>query len=339
MRGVRFLGDRRVVVATFPHPQPGPGEVVVEMRAAGLCGSDLHHFRLPAASGEVPAVIVGHEPCGVVVEVGDGVRDVRAGARVVVNHHYGCGACLHCRDGSPKYCTGPHGTYGFSDDGADGEYMLAHATALAPLPDALSFEDGAAAACGAGTAFAALRRLQLAGGEAIAIFGQGPVGLTATLLAGAMGARVIAVDVIDERLALARASGADDVVDARSGDAAEAVRALTSGCGAAATLDCSGSSPGRVAALDAVALRGRVCFVGVGPPTEFDVSEVIIGKELTCHGSWTFTSSGLIDCMAFLAERELPLASIVSHRFAIERAGEAFALFDGGRTGKCLFVL
>ena len=83
-------------------------------------------------------------------------------------------------------------------------------------------------------------------------------------------------------------------------------------------------------------MRGRVCFVGVGPPTAFDVSEVIIGKELTCYGSWTFTSSGLSECMAFLAERAVPLANLVTHRFPLEQAPEAFTLFEGGRTGKCM---
>jgi L-iditol 2-dehydrogenase len=336
MKGVYFLGERQADVKTVPDPEAGPGEVVIEMRSAGLCGSDLHHFR--AAPADVPTVIVGHEACGVVVEVGDGVNGVAPGTRVVVNHHHGCGLCLHCRIGSPKYCSGPHGTYGGTHDGADGDYMVAQATAVVPLPDALSFEDGAAAACGAGTAFTALARLQVSGRDTIAIFGQGPVGLTATLLAHAMGARVIAVDVVEERLALAAANGAAAVIDASAADAAEAVHALTAGRGADATLDCSGSSAGRVAALDAVDLRGRVCFVGVGPPTEFDVSEVIIGKELTCHGSWTFTTTGLIECMDFLAERAVPLANLVTHRFPLERAAEAFSLFDGGRTGKCMFV-
>ena len=93
---------------------------------------------------------------------------------------------------------------------------------------------------------------------------------------------------------------------------------------------------GRVAAIDAAAIRARVCFVGVGPPTAFDVSDVIIGKELTCHGSWTFSGSVLRECLTFLAERSVPLANLVTHRFPLERAPEAFTLFEAGRTGKCM---
>lgn len=336
MKGVRFLGDRRVVVDSVPDPAPGSGEVLVEIRVAGLCGSDLHHFRQPAASGEVPHVIVGHEACGVVAALGGGVADVAIGSRVVVDHHYGCGLCVHCSAGSPKYCTGRHGTYGFPDDGADSEFMVARASAIALLPDTLSFEDGAAASCGAGTAFTALRQLGLSGGETIAIIGQGPVGLTATLLAIAMGARVIAVDVGEERLAVAVANGADEVVDARREDVTDAVLALTAGRGADATIDCSGATDGRKSAIGAARMRGRVCFVGVGPPSELDVSDVIIGKELSCYGSWTFTSAGLLDGMSFVSEHRVPLATLVSHRFPLARADEAFAVFDSGRTGKCL---
>jgi L-iditol 2-dehydrogenase len=338
MRGVRFLGDRRAVVEAFPDPDPDLGEVVVEIRAAGLCGSDLHHYRAPADSADVPRVIVGHEACGVVISVGDGVDESLLGSRVVVNHHYGCGTCLRCRAGSPKHCVGTHGTYGFSDDGADAEVMVARASALAPMPDALGFEEGALVACGTGTAFAALARLQLTGGSVIAIFGQGPVGLGATLLASTMGAHVIAVDVVDERLELAGANGAHDVVDGRRGDAASAVLALTSGLGADLTLECSGTRKGRSGAVGSARIGGRVCFVGVGAPTELDVSEGIIGKELTCYGSWTFTSAGLRDCMAFISEREVPLADLITHRFPLEQAEEAFSVFDGGRTGKCVLT-
>ena len=338
MRGVRFLGDRRAVVETFPDPDPDLGEVVVEIRAAGLCGSDLHHYRAPAASRDVPTVIVGHEACGVVISVGDGVDESLLGSRVVVNHHYGCGTCPQCQAGSPKYCIRTHGTYGFSDNGADAEVMVARASALAPMPEALGFDEGALVACGTGTAFAALSRLQLTGGEVIAIFGQGPVGLSATLLASTMSAHVIAVDVVDERLELAGANGAYEVVDGRRGDAGAAVRALTSGHGADLTLDCSGTREGRSGAVASARIRGQVCFVGVGPPTDLDISEGIIGKELTCYGSWTFTSAGLSECMAFVSEREVPLASLITHRFPLELAEEAFSVFDGGRTGKCVLV-
>ena len=322
----------------MPDPAPGAGEVIVEMRAAGLCGSDLGRYRGgPPADGTRP-VVPGHEPCGTVAAVGSGVLGWSVGDRVVVNHHYGCGVCLPCREGSPKYCRGGHGTYGFTDDGADAQYMAVKANALISLPDSLSFEDGAAISCGAGTAYTALGRLGVSGRDTLAIFGQGPVGLSATMLATAMGAEVIACEMSEERLRLAVSSGAAHGVNPGAVDPSDAIAAITAGLGVDAALDCSGSPAGRVAAVQVTRARGQVCFVGVGPPTAFDVSEEIIGKELTCYGSWTFTAAGLIRCMDFVTRHSCQLSRLISHRSGIEAAAGAFALFDSGRTGKCMLI-
>ena len=338
MRAVRFFGDRHCQVITMADPAPEVGEVIIEMRAAGLCGSDLEWYRgNPPGDGARP-VVPGHEPCGTVAAVGSGVSGWRAGDRVVVNHHYGCGMCLPCREGSPKYCRADHGTYGFTRDGADAQFMAAKANALISLPDSLSFEDGAAISCGAGTAYTALCRLGISGRDTLAIFGQGPVGLSATMLAAAMGAEVVACEMSAERLRLAVSAGAVHVVDAGAVDPPDAIAAITAGRGVDAALDCSGSSAGRVAAIRATRARGQVCFVGVGPPTAFDVSEEIIGKELTCYGSWTFTAPGLIRCMDFVTRHSCQLSQLISHRSAIEDAAEAFAVFDSGRTGKCMLA-
>lgn len=338
MRAVNFLGERHSCVVDLPEPSPKPDEVVVELRAAGLCGSDLEWYRAVPPSRAGRPIVPGHEPCGVVVAAGSRVSGWRAGQRVIVNHHHGCGTCVHCRRGSPKYCLGDHGTYGFTDDGADAQFMAAKASALIELDDPLSFEDGAAIACGVGTAYAALRRLNISGCDTLAIFGQGPVGLSATMLAQAMGARVVALEMTPDRLELAARCGAGLVVDVSKEDALAVLGELTGGQGADAALDCSGSPAGRVGAVGSVKVNGRVCFVGVGPPTSFDVSEEIIGKELTCHGSWTFTAAGLLECMDFLTRHDCDLSALVSHRWTIEQAPEAFAAFDSGITAKSLIV-
>jgi len=338
VKAVRFPGNRHCEIITVPDPAPGAGEVIIEMRAAGLCGSDLEWYRGDTSGSGAYPVVPGHEPCGIVAAVGPGVSGWGVGDRVVVNHHYGCGACLPCREGSPKYCRRDHGTYGFTDDGADAQYMAARASALIALPDSLSYEDGAAISCGAGTAYAALCRLGISGRDTLVIVGQGPVGLSATMLATAMGAQVIACEMSGERLRLAASTGAAHVIDASAVDPLDAIAAITAGRGADAALDCSGSPPGRVAAIGATRPRGQVCFVGVGPPTTFDVSEEIIGRELTVYGSWTFTAAGLIRCMNFVTRHSCQLSRLISQRSAIEDAAAAFALFDAGSTGKCMLV-
>ena len=223
MRGVTFAGDRKIDFVDIPDPMPGPGEVVLEMRASGICGSDLHTYRAPRGSTErtVSGLIGGHEPCGVVAACGLGVLpiDAQVGQRVMVHHYWGCGACKHCRSGWSQMCDVQTAIiYGATGHGGHAPYMKVPARTLVPLPGDLSFEAGAAIACGSGTAYAALRRLEVAGGDFLAVFGQGPVGLAATQFAAAMGASVIAVDVSPARLALAREFGAEHLVDASAGD-------------------------------------------------------------------------------------------------------------------------
>lgn len=205
MKGVAFLGERKLELREFQDPTPGSGEVVLQMKASGMCGTDLGQYR--AAKGVFNSELIGgHEPCGVVAEVGPGVPEAlaRPGMRAMVHHYKGCGVCNHCRSGWSQLCRGDMKVHGRTDHGSHAEYMKVPASTLVPLPDELSFEVGAAISCGTGTAWGALERIALSGRDTIAIFGQGPVGLSATQFAKAMGARVIALDISDERLGLAR---------------------------------------------------------------------------------------------------------------------------------------
>ena len=189
---------------------------------------DLRVFRSPAVGGEISEAIVGHEPCGVVVALGEGVRSDWQGARVVVSHHYGCGQCDQCRVGAAKHCAGG-GTYGATDNGADADYMAARESALVRLPDEVEFEFGRDDRALAGTAYVALVRAEVAKGETVVVIGQGPVGLSVTALARGMGARVIAADPVEERRALAITLGAGHVIDVAAADLGEVLDDLTAG--------------------------------------------------------------------------------------------------------------
>jgi D-arabinose 1-dehydrogenase-like Zn-dependent alcohol dehydrogenase len=178
MKGVVFLGDRKLELREFPDPTPGPRDVILEIKASGMCGSDLHIYRAPAqASGAATGgikrqagVIAGHEPCGVVAAVGAGVseKEARVGERVMDHHYDGCGTCKHCRAGWTQMCLEGSVVYGSGGHGGHARYMKVPVSTLVPLPDALSFVTGAAISCGTGTAWGALRRLNLQGGETIA---------------------------------------------------------------------------------------------------------------------------------------------------------------------------
>lgn len=179
MRGVTFLGDRKLQLSEFPDPIPGPDDAIVEIKASGLCGSDLKFYR---GIGETSAlglgkvngpIIAGHEPCGTVAAIGSAVEERlgRVGARVMVHHYSGCGTCPHCQTGWSQMCVNGSIVYGVTGHGAHAPYMKVPANTLVPLPAELSFATGAAISCGTGTAYQALRRLKLVEGDTIAIVG------------------------------------------------------------------------------------------------------------------------------------------------------------------------
>ncbi|HXU89063.1 MAG TPA: zinc-binding dehydrogenase [Methylomirabilota bacterium] len=343
MRGIVFLGNRKLELQNFADPTPGPGEVILEMKASGMCGSDLHPYRAvgnAAAAlglGAGGPVIAGHEPCGVVAAVGAGVDASLVGQRVMNHHYKGCGRCRHCRLGWSQLCRKGITVYGMTGHGGHAAFMLAPAFTCVPLPDELSFEEGASVSCGTGTAYGALKRIDVSGRDTLAVFGQGPVGLSATMLGRAMGARVIAIDVVPERLALARELGAEETINARDTDAVKAIHDLTHGEGAETTMDCSGSAEGRLGALQSAGTWGRVAFVGEGGQVTIDVSKHMLRRQLTVHASWTFSNTGQEECARFVADRKIPLKKLLTHRFRLDQADEAYRVFDTQTTGKGVF--
>ncbi len=349
MQGVVFLGDRKLELMRFDDPTPGPGQAVLEMKASGMCGSDLKFYRMTEESGGPAAlglgelsgpIIAGHEPCGVVAAIGPGSEtNVRVGDRVMVHHYKGCGHCLHCGTGWTQMCEKGSVVYGATGHGGHAPYMLSPLDALVALPDDLSFATGAAISCGTGTAYGALGRLELSGRDTIAIFGQGPVGLSATQLATAMGARVIALDISAERLGMATGMGATDAVNSGEQDPVEALRELTQGKGVDMALDCSGIDAAREAAVRGTRPWGKVCFVGEGGGVTLNVSPDVLRKQLTILGSWTFSRFGQAECARFVAEREIAVDALFSHRYALEQAEEAYRLFDTQTTGKGVFEI
>lgn len=349
MKGVVFTGNRQIEIRQFPDPTPGPNEVVLEMKASGMCGSDLKYYRAPPGEatkamgfGSPGAVINGHEPCGVVVAVGQNVNPKQAwvGQRAMVHHYRGCGACPHCTTGWQQLCVeGVAEIYGTTGNGGHAEYMKCPANTIVTLPDALSFATGAAISCGTGTAWGALKRLELMADQTIAIFGQGPVGLSATQLARAFGARVIALDVSPARLARAREFGASETINPKDTNVVAAIRELTGGLGAHATLDASSSPEARKQAVQSVRTWGKACYVGEGGSVSIDVSSDMLRRQVTLIGSWTFSTIGQAECAQFIADRGIDVDSIFTDRWSLDQAVEAYKLFDQQTSGKGVFLM
>ena len=344
MKGVVFPGNRQLEILEFPDPTPGPGEVVLEIKASGMCGSDLKFYRPKDGAASLGLgnlsgpIIAGHEPCGVVAAVGQGVPENQAkvGMRVMVHHYRGCGVCEHCSTGWMQMCAeGVKEVYGATGHGAHARYMKCPARTLVPLPDALSFEAGAAISCGTGTAWGALHRLELQGDQTIAIFGQGPVGLSATLLASEMGARVIALDTGEERLQRAKDFGADVLINpANTENVVQAIRDVTHGRGAHASMDCSSAPTARTQSVQCVRSWGKACFVGEGDTVTLNVSNDMLRRQVTIIGSWTFSTVGQGKCAEYVADKEIVLDRLFTHRWKLEQAKEAYELFDKQTSGK-----
>ncbi len=346
MQAVYFLGDRELEIRSVPDPTPGPGEVVLEIKASGMCGSDLKFYRIKGGAaalglgGDGSPVIAGHEPCGEVVEVGSGVsaRQAAIGMRVMNHHYSGCGVCPHCSTGWSQMCDEGSTVYGATGDGAHAKYMKVPADTLVSLPDTLSYTTGAAISCGTGTAFGALQRLALRGTDTIAVFGQGPVGLSTTQLAVAMGARVIALDVDADRLARAAQFGAAELLDASDQNLLSAIQDLTDGKGVDCAIDCSSSPIARAQAIKATCKWGRVAFVGEGGDVTIDVSSDLLRKQLTLMGSWTFSRTGQADCARFIAERNVDVEALFTHSWPLAEAKSAYEIFDQQNTGKGVLI-
>jgi len=345
MKGVVFMGDCKLEFMDFSDPIPGPDEVLLQIRASGMCGSDLKFYRASGGAsalglgGDGSPVIAGHEPCGDIVEIGSEVdpQRVHSGQRVMVHHYKGCGVCNHCADGWGQLCREGIVVYGATGHGAHAEYMKVPASTLVPLPESLTYSEGAAISCGTGTAYAALRRLDISSGDTVAIFGQGPVGLSATQLAAAMGAQVVSIDISADRLSRAKQFGAEFLLDPTQGNVVERIRELTGGIGANLSLDCSSASSARLAAVQCVRTWGRACFVGEGGEVTIDVSNDMLRRQVTIIGSWTFSVSGQAECTQFIVDNEIDVDALFTDRYTLSQAKEAYTIFDRQQTGKGVF--
>lgn len=338
MRGVVFLGEGAMELREFPDPVPGPDEVVIRVKASGMCGSDLNHLYEPRRT-EDQIVIEGHEPCGVVEMVGSAVRphEAKIGDRVMIHHYDGCRTCSNCRSGWTQNCDRGRIAFGGNGHGSHADFMKAPVHTVIKLPDVLSFKAGAAIGCGSGTAYGALKRINLLAEETIAIFGQGPVGLSCTILAKAFGARVIALDVGEERLAMAKRFGADFLVNPLKGDPVQAIKDVTRGFGADKAVECSSNPVAREQSVNCVCQWGVTCLVGVHGSMQFDCNEVIT-KQKTLVGSLTFSKNQQEECAQFISERGIDVDSLFTHEFRLEDAVEAYALFEQKKIGKGVFV-
>ncbi|MGI8540880.1 MAG: zinc-dependent alcohol dehydrogenase [Rubrobacteraceae bacterium] len=333
MKGIRILGDRRTELVTMDRPESRDGWVLVRSTMSAVCGSDLHIYRQTAEQvGHRAQRIAGHEAVGVIEEVGSGVESLKAGDRVVVYQHFGCGRCSYCRIGEPMFCP-ERQTLGNHVDGADGDLVHIPASSCLPLPDGLSDEVGALVACNFGTAFSGVRKLSVDGGDVLVVFGLGPVGCCATIVAASDGADVIVVDPVKSRRELAMTLGASHAIDPANSNTGSRVLEITDGRGAECSVDTSGNPAAQAEALDVLRANGRMLVLAATSPWTLDPSQ-LWRRGLTVFGSWVY-GLGEYEKVVHLAEsRSSDLERLVTRRFSGGEGEEAFRVAAAGEEGK-----
>ena len=334
MRGVAILAGPQAETRDYPDPTPAGDKVVVRVEAAGLCGTDLRNLYQKDWAG---IAIPGHEGAGTVVAV-DTASRVKVGDRVFMMAFGGCGHCPACQRGQATYCKSDQaGMHGFTLDGFQAEFALVAESQLVPLPDAMTFEQGAITMDPIGTPYHSLKRMGLAAEHTVGVFGCGPMGLGGVMIAAYKGCRVIGIEPVAYRRELALTLGATDVIDPTGGDVAERIMELTHGHGLDRALECSGQSSALTAALDAAATFGHVGIIAENNEATINPSSQFNRKELTLSGSTVFALPEFDEMAALYAEGLAP-ERMITHRVGLEDCDATYQMFAAGDTGKVLFT-
>jgi len=339
MRALRYAGDRQAVCYERADPRPAPTEVLIQMKAAGICGSDLHAYRHPSPAFVEGRRIPGHEPAGVIAEIGAEVRGWSVGERVTMYFRQVCGTCEYCASGRTNVCVNRGGSYGVglgTLDGGHAEYMVVQAKNLFRVPEDFSLEDGAIVACQAGTAYYPLTRLTPAG-EVLVVSGLGPVGLLGTLFGSRMGAEVVGIDPSPERRDLASVLGAVRTFDPTAGPIGEQLREHYP-LGAHKVFEASGAAAAHAVIPDLLRPQGMAALVGLGA-TKLELSHsAVVHRELVLFGTSIFPASQYDEMWEFFRRHDIAPSQVVTHRFPLEQGAEAFQLADSATSGKVCFT-
>ncbi len=345
MKAAVFEGHERIVLEERPIPACGPTDAIVKVTLTTICGTDVHIWReeYPVERGR----IVGHEPVGVIHELGGAVTGYEVGERVLVGAITPCGSCFFCQSHNESQCSGHEDRWemiggwrlGNSIDGVQAEYFrVPYAQAnLAKIPDDMSDERCVLLADIASTGISAAETANVQIGQSVAVFAQGPIGLCATAGARLRGAAlIIGVDGIERRLHLSRQMGADEVIDYTQEDPVAAIKRLTGGRGVDVAIEALGTQPTFEAALEATRPGGIVSSLGVyGGKLEVPVEAFVYGigdkRILTtlCPGG----KERMRKLMELVRHEKLDLSPLITHHFALEDIEEAYDLFGNQRDG------
>jgi propanol-preferring alcohol dehydrogenase len=328
MKAVRLIKPgQRLEMQEIAEPAPGAEDVLVRVKAAGICHSDAHYRAGKSRVHPLPLTL-GHEVAGVVERVGAAVTRLKAGDRVCVHYLATCGDCDYCNSGSEQFCASGE-MIGKLRDGGYAEFICVPARSVFVLPEEIPFEQGAVMMCSSATSLHALKKARLAAGETVAVFGAGGLGISAVQLARAMGAReVFAVDIKASKLDLAKAFGATPV-DASGCDAVAELKRLTNGRGVDVALELIGLPLTMEQAVKCLAIKGRAMLVGITEKS-FAVAPYadVLNKEAEIIGVSDHLASELPLLIEWVRTGKLDLSRVITRTVPLE-AGAINEALDG----------
>jgi L-iditol 2-dehydrogenase len=328
MRVSRLREDTQL--REVPQPQPGPGQVLIAVEAAGVCGSDLkvHGRELGPDSRVRPPVVLGHEGAGRVVALGEGVHDLEFGRAVVAETTYSvCGRCQFCKRGELNLCPERKGL-GSGADGFFAPYTVVRRESVHALPEGASTLVGAVTEPLACAAHAVLERARVSLGETVVIFGPGPMGLMTALVASATGARSLLVGTAHSRprLEFAEQWGLAETFDVRAPDFLDSITRCL-GPGADAVFECTGKLAAVEMGLTLLRAGGRLVVLGeIDEPLLLDIQTALLYRELVLTGSKSSVPSSWRKALQLLPRAAQTVEAMVSHRLSLSRWQEAFEL-------------
>lgn len=326
--------------ASMPIPKCGPGQVLIKVQSAALCGTDMHIFEWNAWARSVGIelpYIMGHECCGDVEAVGEGVTAVKVGDKVVGETHIPCGHCYQCMNGEQHICANLK-MFGIHTNGCFAQYAVIPAVCARPIPREISYDVGAVMEP-LGTAVRAASEMQLAGAN-VMVLGCGPIGLFAVAAAACMGAaKIFATDISPVRLEIAKTMGATQVLNPLAQDVAQIVLANTNNFGVDAVIEASGNVDALKGSFQYLRKGGRMALIGLpGKPIEIELGRDIVFKEakiIGIHGRKMFETWTQMENL--LASGKLDVAPVITHTLPLRQWQQGVELAKTGQACKVIY--
>lgn len=329
MKAARFYEpEKPLKIEQIPKPKLEAGDVLINVKACGICGSDVHIYHGETPVGKSP-IVLGHGFSGVVVEVGRNVKDIKKGDRVCIDGHIFCGKCSNCVRGRDNICK-DWKFYGIHEDGGFAEYCKVREVNCIRLPNNISFEYGVLLSDAVATPYHALKLAKVTASDVVAIYGIGGIGVHAVQIAKLNEARVIAIDAVEDKLKLAKDLGADEVINAIEQDPVAKILELTNGEGADIAIEMVGKLQTIRNTFNSVRKGGKAVLVGLcAAEFPFD-TRLLIRREIEIIGSYSYCKSDIEKVVELAETNKIDLSKSITHKVSLDDINRGIEILDKG---------